>query len=88
MVKKIISIEKPEQKKPIKEKIELPTKIEEGREAKISIDSRKQFFVRFPSVVAEVAQITTKDKVGFKVIAPIHSKDKKEIRIEMQLIRG
>lgn len=88
MGKQIILVKKPKIIKPIKKKLELPKNVEAEETARISIDSRKQFFVRFPSIIADDAKISAKDKVRFKVIAPLDLKSKKQIKFEMDLVRG
>ena len=87
MVKQITSIEKPKIKKSIKELLDLPQTITEEAEAKISIDSRGQFFVRFPSIISEMAQITTKDEIKFRIVSKIPIK-KDEIKLGIELVRG
>lgn len=86
-MKKVIHVEEPKIKRSIREAIDLPKNVIEEAEAKISLDSRGQFFVRFPSVISEVAKITKKDKIRFKVVSPLDAKSVNEIILEMKLAR-
>jgi hypothetical protein len=86
MVKEITSVKEQPISKSIREKLQLPETLETEKIAKISIDSRKQLFVRIPSIITELGRISTKDKIKFKVSTPIPS-IKKETKVEIQLLR-